>query len=669
MLTPALSGKALLAIGLISAWLLQKAFIGFFNLFFHPLATFPGPRVAAFTSWYKTYQEVFLGKSWIDVLQELHKQYGKIVRVGPNELHFSDPEAYHEIYNNSNRWDKEAKLYQSFGEDRSSFGFLTYAESKQRKDIMTPLFSRRAIFELQSLVQSNLDRLCEVLTANNSAGKSSDLFFGLRCFTMDTITTFCFAKSVNALAEPDFKAPIIEAMEASLPAFVLFKHFSLIRKTVFGMPPWLSVITSPQTAGLIHLQQLLGAQVNEVVKNPEVLQDSPHRIIYHELLSPKASKGAPLPSAGSLYEEAQALMFGGGDTVGNTLMLGTFHLLGSPLLVQRLKKELKAAWPILEDPPKLEELEKLPFLTAVIKESLRISPGVASPLLRVVPATGATISGSTIPADASMSGSFVHNSPEVFKNHKKFDPDRWLQPDSASLERWLVAFSKGPRMCMGQNLANCEMYLGFASLFRRFDLKLDGTSVDDLTWRECFLPYFQGRHLQAFCKPVEKLTLLELSYDFEKESQIPQIELLGDTDKTYMAPLVMPFTISFSSSAINPKLQIRPLSHVIHSQLGLPRPSTISEQAAGSALGRTQVGAGGGVVVVAAAEATVEVVAVEVAGKSYLNAPFVSAPPPFLAKAVGEDWGGATGEAEISNSKNTTQFRLVTADFGTQSVN
>lgn len=179
---------------------------------------------------------------------------------------------------------------------------------------------------------------------------------------MDTITSFCFAKSVDALAEPDFKAPIIEAMEASLPAFVLFKHFSFIRRAVFGMPPWLSVVVSPQTAGLVRLQQLLGAQVTDVVKNPDSLKGAPHQIIYHELLNPEASKGAPLPSAGSLYEEAQALMFGGADTTGNTLMLGTFYVLESPGLVKRLKDELKRAWPVLNKPPKFEDLEKLPFL-------------------------------------------------------------------------------------------------------------------------------------------------------------------------------------------------------------------------------------------------------------------------------------------------------------------
>ena len=61
------------------AWLLQRVAIGVFNIFFHPLASFPGPRAAALTCWYKTYQEVFLGTSWIDVLYELHRTYGMCV--------------------------------------------------------------------------------------------------------------------------------------------------------------------------------------------------------------------------------------------------------------------------------------------------------------------------------------------------------------------------------------------------------------------------------------------------------------------------------------------------------------------------------------------------------------------------------------------------------------
>ena len=111
-----------------------------------------------------------------------------------------------------------------------------------------------------------------------------------------------------------------------------------------------------------------------------------------------AYRDKQVPSAGSLYEEAQALMFGGADTTGNTLMVGTHRLLKNPEKMQRLKAELLKAWPSLDGrEPSLRELEGLPYLNAIIKESLRLSSGVVSGLLRIVPPTGATISGATVP--------------------------------------------------------------------------------------------------------------------------------------------------------------------------------------------------------------------------------------------------------------------------------
>ena len=70
-----------------------------------------------------------------------------------------------------------------------------------------------------------------------------------------------------------------------------------------------------------------------------------------------------------------------------------------------------------------------------------------------------------------MAGYFVHNSEAIFKNPKDFDPDRWLGEDAASLEKWLVSFGKGPRMCMGQKCVH-----PYAPIFPN-DLPLTGDSV------------------------------------------------------------------------------------------------------------------------------------------------------------------------------------------------
>jgi cytochrome P450 len=355
-----------------------------------------------------------------------------------------------------------------------------------------------------TLIMSQMDHLAETLISNNEQGKSADLLFAFRCFAIDTITTYCFGNSVNAIDEPAWQAPIVVAMDNSLPTFHLFKHFPLFRKTIFALPPWLAIKASPETAGLTQLQVILGQQVRDVSTHPEKLADAPHPTIYHRLLDRDAHKGRPLPDATALYEEAQTMIFAGGVTVGDALSVGFFHVLDQPNLLQRLCAEVRTVWPNLNSPPKLEAFEKLPLLTAAIKESLRMSPGASSPLLRVVPATGATISGCTIPPGTivGMSTVLVHMSPEIFEEPTEFKPDRWLATNAESLEPWLVAFSKGPRSCLGLNLAWCELYVVFATMLRRFDMTLDGTTAKDMVWRDCFTPHFPKRHLHAWCRPV-----------------------------------------------------------------------------------------------------------------------------------------------------------------------
>jgi cytochrome P450 len=82
-------------------------------------------------------------------------------------------------------------------------------------------------------------------------------------------------------------------------------------------------------------------------------------IIYHKLLRPQAYHSGTVPSAGSLYKEAQALLFSGADTTGTTLMHSSFQVLTSPTVYEKLKAELLSRWPVLDEAPSLSELEKL----------------------------------------------------------------------------------------------------------------------------------------------------------------------------------------------------------------------------------------------------------------------------------------------------------------------
>lgn len=198
------------------------------------------------------------------------------------------------------------------------------------------------------------------------------MFLALRCFTFDVIASYCFARPVDALGEPDFKSPIIKAMDASLPTHVIFKHFSIVRKAFFEMPVWLTVRLWPKTAGFLNFKQILIRQINEVGRSPASLRDAPSQTIYRQLLSKEATKGS-IPLQGSINEEAQALVFNAVDTTANVLMLGIFHVLEDASIYKNLKDELRGKWPNLQKTPKFEYLEELPFLVSNSLLRLRTS--------------------------------------------------------------------------------------------------------------------------------------------------------------------------------------------------------------------------------------------------------------------------------------------------------
>jgi cytochrome P450 len=161
----------------------------------------------------------------------------------------------------------------------------------------------------------------------------------------------------------------------------------------------------------------------------------------------KQSK-TPFPPLYSL-SEAVDLLLAGTDTLSITLVNILFHLSKSPSTVQLLQNEIDSI-----DTPSLSSLEKLPLLTATIKEGLRVSHGVVGRLPRIAPVGGWNFEGSVVPGGTIISSSapLVHNDSIIFPNPLAFVPERWLREDGSynvAMERYLVSFSKGQRSCIG----------------------------------------------------------------------------------------------------------------------------------------------------------------------------------------------------------------------------
>jgi cytochrome P450 len=202
--------------------------------------------------------------------------------------------------------------------------------------------------------------------------------------------------------------------------------------------------------------------------------------IFHELLSgdlPPAEK-----SLDRLVDEGINMVAAGTLTTAHFLKTTSYHLLANPALLAKLKSELITAIPNPEELPSLRDVEAMPYLHAVIQEGYRLSYGATSRLPRVSPKTSLQYKDWMIPAGTpvGMTSIILHENPCIFPNPKKFDPDRWIGNGAERLDRYLVNFSRGTRSCLGIYLAQAEIYLTLAAVFRRFDFELFQTDRSDV---------------------------------------------------------------------------------------------------------------------------------------------------------------------------------------------
>ena len=156
----------------------------------------------------------------------------------------------------------------------------------------------------------------------------------------------------------------------------------------------------------------------------------------------------------------------------------SYYIAANPSVRQKLLQELKRVMPQRNDHPKLQELEKLPYLTAIIQEGLRISHPVTHRASREFPDRTLTYRGLSIPPRTvvQMTTLLLHENEGTFPDSRAFKPERWLGEAQQQLNRYLVPFGRGTRSCLGINLAWAELYLTLANVFRRFDF--DVSQVD-----------------------------------------------------------------------------------------------------------------------------------------------------------------------------------------------
>jgi cytochrome P450 len=188
-----------------------------------------------------------------------------------------------------------------------------------------------------------------------------------------------------------------------------------------------------------------------------------------DLIGALVGSDLPLPT---VRGEILAFLLAAIDEPPSALEAAWCLLAGRPEAEERLLEELDAR--LGASTPTLAERGRLPYLDAVIRETLRLYPPVR--LIDRCPVSATRIGGARVRAGSNViiSPLVTHREPSLYESPAQFLPERWLSTPLRDLPRGAYfPFGAGAHACIGQPLALAIMWLTLASVGRRWRLRAD----------------------------------------------------------------------------------------------------------------------------------------------------------------------------------------------------
>ncbi|KAF8526942.1 cytochrome P450 [Hysterangium stoloniferum] len=425
----------------------------------HPLAGYPGPR-----SWWISSLKLtcvsYGGKRHL-LLDDLHQRYGPFLRIGPNTLSVNLPSA--NIFYSGTHGMEKSDSYILPGHTQA-VGLFFKQKTKDmhanRKKIWANAFTGASVSHFWAPLERSTRQLLKCIETRQTSDGTVELGGCLGHWSYDFMGEMVFGgcNNFNLMQNGDTQNLIRSGKRAT----VLLDSI--------GQTPWLMDIMWHLPAGS-EMQKLRNFAAETMRARIKADQDVQIRDLSSYLIDGNLSTEEKI-SQEDLELDAMVAIQGGSDNTSTTMILAIYFLLSRPPCYEKLQSELDSAFP---DPLGCLDggkLMGLPFLNAVLNETLRLGSPFFLP--RIVPAGGVTVDGRFIPGGTivAIAAYSQQLSPEIYPpDPLVFRPERWY-PDSRRAQGTLYSFSSGPHVCIAKSFAYQEMRYVMARLVLAFDMSL-----------------------------------------------------------------------------------------------------------------------------------------------------------------------------------------------------
>ena len=229
--------------------------------------------------------------------------------------------------------------------------------------------------------------------------------------------------------------------------------------------PWVFHLLTKLPNSMNPQYKLLQFCNEQVEKRKETSPAEPD--LSSHLFTEKPFFADPMSEYNLVTGDARLLVVGGSHTTATALIYLFYHLASEKSLQEKLLEELD-----LE--VNVQTIQNLPYLNAVINETLRLHPPVPSMSSRDTPAEGIKVGDIFIPGEVTVFTSLhsIHRS-EAFDQPLNFIPERWTtRPELIRNKKAFAPFLAGAFGCVGRPLAYNEMRTVVAKLVPSFEISL-----------------------------------------------------------------------------------------------------------------------------------------------------------------------------------------------------
>ncbi|KAI0902791.1 cytochrome P450 oxidoreductase [Ustulina deusta] len=435
------------------------------------LAVIPGPIIASFSNLWKIAAIYYEDMPGWNITA--HKKYGPVVRIGLNHISFASPEAFQAIYNSRDLFSKSdfyevgAPIYRDEPLE-NLFSLRDVSRHAMLRRNIGGLYTKASVAGFETKINDCVTLFMTQLADRTKAGSTKmDMSLWLHLLAFDCLGEINVSKNLGLLESGQDVNGFIEASDKIFYIVGLFTQAPVLQRL-------LSYLRSRVQAE--ESEPILKYTLSEVRSRTELLP--PQTDMLGKLLDVHYKH----PDKVSIRDVTAAIFINltaGHDVLAITLRAIWYYLCCNKRVLGKLRDEIQ----LVSDnfPPSsvasFSEISKLPYLNAVIQETLRIHPNTGTVLERKAPPGGVTIDGYYIPGGVivGVNAWVLHRDGIFGQDPDKFRPERWLEASKAERARMnqcLFSFGAGTHTCIGKNIAMMIISKVVVEFCRHFDATL-----------------------------------------------------------------------------------------------------------------------------------------------------------------------------------------------------